>query len=125
MKDPTEVFRMQWEMYEGSIALTQMAVVWKEVSADSSVQVVRKSDGAKTEEMIRIRRVWQLVTKGAALGIYDDEAGQLTNQFANMEVKNKAAKNGNEWFIGDVVPFERCAYIVNMNSDGSKKYYSF
>ena len=35
------------------------------------------------------------------------------------------AKNGSEWFVGDVVPFENCAYIVNMNSDGTSKYYRF
>lgn len=34
------------------------------------------------------------------------------------------AANG-EWFVGDVVPFERCAYIVNMNSDGTDKFYTF
>ena len=42
-----------------------------------------------------------------------------------MEVKNKNPKNGNEWFVGDIIPFERCAYIVNMNGDNSKKYYQF
>jgi len=50
---------------------------------------------------------------------------QNANDFANMEYLNPAPKNGNEWFSGDVVPFERCAYIVNLNSDGSNKYYNF
>lgn len=31
----TEVYRMQWELYEGSIALVQMALVWKEISEES------------------------------------------------------------------------------------------
>lgn len=45
-----------------------------------------------------------------------------------MEYINPAPKNGNEWFVGDVVPFERCAYIVNINVDNSvhdTKYYTF
>jgi len=28
----SETYRMQWELYEGSIALVQMALVWKEIS---------------------------------------------------------------------------------------------
>jgi len=39
--------------------------------------------------------------------------------------KNPGANVDPEWFVGDIVPFERCAYIVNFNSDASKKYYSF
>ena len=31
----SEQYRMQWELYEGSIALVQMAVVWKEISTQS------------------------------------------------------------------------------------------
>ena len=31
----TENYRMQWELYEGSIALAQMALVWKEISEES------------------------------------------------------------------------------------------
>ena len=36
-----------------------------------------------------------------------------------MEYINRNPVNVQEWFSGDVVPFERCAYIVNMNSDGT------
>ena len=50
---------------------------------------------------------------------------QNENNFANMEYESPAQYNGNEWFAGDVVPFERCAYIVNLNSDGTTKYYNF
>ena len=28
----SETYRMHWELYEGSISLVQMALVWKEVS---------------------------------------------------------------------------------------------
>ena len=114
----SESFRMQWEMYEGSIALTQMAVVWKEISTDSKCQIDRAASGTtKTQEVVRIRRVWQLASKGKSLGIYDDEAGQVVNQFANNEiVLNKTPSKGScvsdQWFAGDVIPFENCAYIV-------------
>ena len=101
-----------------------MAVVFKEISTDANVQIQRTTS-AKTQEVVRLRRIWQLASKGAALGIYDDEAGQLTNDFANMEYRNPAPQNGNEWFAGDVVPFENCAYVVNLNSDGTSKYYRF
>lgn len=43
-----------------------------------------------------------------------------------MEYINPAPYNDNEWFSGDVVPFERCAYVVNLNSDSTNtKYYNF
>ena len=32
---------MQWELYEGSIALVQMALVWKEISEESQHQIAR------------------------------------------------------------------------------------
>ena len=74
----SESFRMQWEMYEGSIAITQMAVVWKEISSDAKCQIDRAASGTmKTQEVVRIRRVWQLASKGKTLGVYDDEAGQV------------------------------------------------
>ena len=114
----SESFRMQWEMYEGSIALTQMAVVWKEISTDSKCQIERAASGTKfTSEVVRIRRVWQLASKGASLGVYDDEAGQVVNQFANNEITlskttNKGTCVSDQWFAGDIIPFENCAYIV-------------
>jgi len=70
----SEKFRMEWEMYEGSIALTQMAVVWKEISSQLDLQVYRAT-ATKTTEVMRIRRIWQLASKGASLDIYDDEQG--------------------------------------------------
>jgi len=125
-------------MYEGSLALTQMAIVWLEVSTKTSgsktshtdwtdtVQIKLDTGSFRSVEMIRIRRIWQLESKGLALKVYDDEAGtEIKNNFANMEVKNTRFKNKSEWFVGDIVPFERCAYIVNMNSDGTNKFYNF
>lgn len=52
-----------------------MAVVWKEISTQQNLQIVRKKNnaGTKTNEVLRIRRIWQLESKGASLGIYDDE----------------------------------------------------
>lgn len=130
VKGFTESFRMQWEMYEGSIALTQMAVVWKEISTKSDatygVQIKRSKTGF-TSEVMRVRRIWQLESKGASLNIFDDEQGQSTNDFANMEYINKVPQDPAEWFVGDVIPFENCAYIVNMNYDSNadRKVYRF
>jgi len=42
-----------------------------------------------------------------------------------MEYVNPVPMGGHEWFIGDVIPFERCAYIVNINSDGTDAFYTF
>ena len=76
--------------------------------------------------MLRIRRIWQLANNKAN---YDDQyelgVEQLTNDFANMEYVNPKPMHGNEWFIGDIIPFERCAYIVNINSDGASAYFHF
>ncbi len=95
-----------------------MAVVWKEISSKSDAQIKRSTSG-KTGEVMRVRRIWQLESKGASLGIFDDEQGQSTNDFANMEYKNPFPQNPKEWFVGDVIPFENCAYIVNMNYNGA------
>lgn len=88
--------------------------------------IARTTGSEKTEEMLRIRRIWQLENCQAS---YQDEfelgAEQLENNFANMEYSNPSPQNGNEWFMGDVVPFERCAYIVNMNSDGTDAFFNF
>ena len=125
----SEEYRMDWELYEGSIALFQMAIVWKEVSdQDSSndLQITIKANGTKSKEVLRIRRIWQLANDNTN---YDDstELGetQMRNEFANMEYTNPAAIGSTEWFLGDIVPFERCAYIVNMNSDGTDCFYTF
>lgn len=56
-----ETYRMQWELYEGSISLVQMALVWKEISEEAQHQIWRTTDGGSlTKEMLRIRRIWQL-----------------------------------------------------------------
>ena len=61
--------------------------------------------------------------------VFDDEVElgveQLSNDFASVEYVNLVDKNSNEWFVGDVVPFERCAYIVNFDSDATKFYTTF
>lgn len=129
-----EEYRMEWELYEGSISLTQMAIVWKEVATDmtphTTASKISRANSNTVNEMLRVRRIWQMQSEGATLGVYDDEnengQTQIVNDFANMEYVNPVpiAANG-EWFVGDVVPFERCAYIVNMNSDGTDKFYTF
>lgn len=50
---------MEWEIYEGSIALTQMAIVWKEVSSRSDT-LIKRSTGAEVQEVLRVRRIWQM-----------------------------------------------------------------
>ena len=96
-----------------------MALVWKEISTDSDIQVKRNiADSSATAERIRIRRIWQLANCQAT---YADEIEleqeQNKNDFANMEYISPVTFNGNEWFSGDIVPFERCAYVVNINVD--------
>ena len=134
VKGIKEKYRMLWELYEGSIALVQMVVVWKEITEQDEtgdaikpdLQLVRTSGGARTKQTFRVRRLWQMASTKLA---YDDvnEQGeeQAKNDFANMEYINKHPVNEQEWFSGDVVPFERCAYIVNMNSDGTTGQYVF
>ena len=87
----SETYRMQWELYEGSIALVQLALVWKEVSTQSDLQITIASGGDKSSEVLRIRRIWQLANNKA---VYDDEeeltVEQLSNDFANNEYVNPA-----------------------------------
>lgn len=101
-----------------------MALVWKEISTQTTIDI--NNAGAQSIETLRIRRIWQLENNKAN---YDDEnelgVEQLTNDFANMEYVNPVALHGHEWFLGDVIPFERCAYIVNINSDGANAFYTF
>jgi len=66
----SETYRMQWELYEGSIALVQMALVWKEITTQKTastdadgntilnLQVDRNTNGNQTLERLRIRRIW-------------------------------------------------------------------
>ena len=81
---------MQWELYEGSIALVQMALVWKEISEESQHQIARTTS-QNTKEVLRIRRIWQLENCQAT---YQDETElgvtQNENNFANMEYVNPA-----------------------------------
>ena len=62
-----------------------MAIVWKEISTKASgsksadafpadTNQVKRTTSSVTEEMLRVRRIWQLESKGATLH-YDDEAG--------------------------------------------------
>lgn len=86
----TENYRMQWELYEGSIALVQMALVWKEISEESQHQI-KRATSQDTREVLRIRRIWQLENCQAT---YQDETElgttQNENNFANMEYVNPA-----------------------------------
>ena len=38
---------------------------------------------------------------------------------------SKGSCVSDQWFAGDVIPFENCAYIVNMQYFGGKQHYSF
>ena len=40
---------------------------------------------------------------------------------------NPAPRHGHDFFVGDVVPFQNCAYIVNFNidKDNKTKFYTF
>ena len=102
-----------------------MALVWKEISSQANLQI-NVSSSKKSVEVLRIRRIWQLANNKA---VFDDEVElgveQLSNDFASVEYVNQVNQNSNEWFVGDVVPFERCAYIVNFDSvSATNKFYT-
>ena len=103
-----------------------MALVWKEISSKPNLQINVNSTSKKSKEVLRIRRIWQLANNKA---VFDDEVElgveQLSNDFASVEYVNQVNQNSNEWFVGDVVPFERCAYIVNFDSVSTKFYTTF
>lgn len=103
-----------------------MALVWKEISSQANLQINVSSTSKKSKEVLRIRRIWQLANNKA---VFDDEVElgveQLSNDFASVEYVNQVNQNSNEWFVGDVVPFERCAYIVNFDSVSTKFYTTF
>jgi hypothetical protein len=133
------------EFFEGSISLTQIALVWKEISTVATNQICIRnpcSSTAKSNKVIRIRHIWQLPhvwdqTKYTELN-YDDlrtsAADPNVNGFyevlyTNPEASKSSLTNNDyyQWFVGDVVPMKSCAYILNMNTetDGKKKHYTF
>ena len=89
----SESYRMHWELYEGSISLVQMALVWKEVSTQANLQIQRLSSSTTTQEVLRVRRIWQLAGNQVP---YNDEfeststTQQVRNDYANMEYVNPA-----------------------------------
>ena len=80
-----------------------------------------------TREVIRLTKAWHLPYYNTA-GTYDDHEDGATNDERQeiFSIPNPSDTSGN-WFSGDFVPFQQCAYIVAMHSDsdGSAKYYSF
>ena len=129
-----EEIKITWEMFEGSLALTQVGIFWKEYSRKATDQISGTAGAAKTLEVMRLRRAWHLPYYSAT-GPYDDEEDGTTNQNRQelITVHNPTDKtDAHQWFAGDVVPFQHCAYLVNFNSQdeshltlSNQKYYSF
>ena len=67
-----EEIKITWEMFEGSLALTQVGIFWKEYSRKATDQISGTAGGAKTLEVMRLRRAWHLPYYSAT-GPYDDE----------------------------------------------------
>lgn len=103
-------------MFEGSIALSQHGLFWKEITTEGSKQIYRRGTGKESSEVIRIRKVWHFKNQKAS---YDDTRNdaESTNDANQYVHANPAPRNGHDFFIGDVVPFQNCAYIVNYNID--------
>ena len=64
----SETAYREWEMFEGTLALTQWAIVFKEISTDSALQIA-VNGGQNTRQVVRIRRIWQIPNDGSN---YDD-----------------------------------------------------
>ena len=67
-----EDVKQEWEMFEGSIALTQVGLFWKELSKSSDHQIKSTQGGSLTYEIMTLRRAWHLPYYSDA-GAYDDE----------------------------------------------------
>jgi hypothetical protein len=85
--------------------------------------------GAYTTEVIAINQFWQLPHSGVP--DYDDlrtgSADPLINDFLRVPYTNPMIgptysdlpeQSTYQWFVGDIVPMQSCAYVVNMNSIG-------
>ena len=96
-------------MFEGSIALTQVGIFWKEISVRDEDQIYSSiSSFSRTDEVIRIQKVWHLPYYPDAPGAYsDDDADGNVNieRQEVVEIENPSNNSPSEWFVGDVVPF--------------------
>lgn len=103
-------------MFEGSISLTQVGIFWKEFSNEASHQYWM-SGSATTSEVLRIRRAWHLPYY-TDKGVYDDETDGNTND-SRQELINiyNPSDSGHDYFAGDVIPFQHCAYVAAFFSD--------
>ena len=77
---------------------------------------------------MRIRRIWQFPNPGTS---YEDNvpADPVLQDSFQVIYTNPNPINADGWFMGDVVPFTRCSYVVNLASQLSgstlTKYYTF
>ena len=100
----TEAIRQEWEMFEGSIALTQVGIFWKEYSNYAADQIGITSS-LSTSEVLRIRRAWHLPYYSDA-GAYNDETdGNQNDSRQELISVHNPSDRGTEYFAGDVVPF--------------------
>lgn len=98
-------WRLEWEMFEGSIALTQVGIFWKEYSRASADQICYDTGCAETKEVLRLRRAWHL-PYDSATGAYNDARDGNTNLEKQelISVPNPSDR-AHDYFAGDVVPF--------------------
>ena len=73
---------------------------------------------------MRIREAYALVNPG---NNHVDLTGTQNEQRQFIFEDQVTSDNNYGWFVGDVVPFQTCAYVVRMtsNANADEKYFSF
>ncbi len=108
--------KLDWVMFEGSIHLLQSGVLWLEITDDSRYQYRLTSGGDQSKEVMRIREAYALSNPG---NNYVDLVGSENDQRQFIFEEDVTVANNYGWFVGDVVVFQTCAYVVRMQSDAS------
>ena len=108
--------KIDWVMFEGSIQLTQTGIIWVEVTDDSRYQYDIDNSGTSSTEVMRIREAYSLANPGNQ---YVDLVGDENVQRQFIFEDDVSDTNNYGWFVGDVIPFQTCAYVVKMQSDSN------
>lgn len=115
--------KIDYVMFEGSIQLHQTGVLWVEVTDDARYQQKIRS-GSTSIEAMRIREAYSLANPGNE---YLDLDGDENIQRQFIYEDDVTADNNYGWFVGDVVVFQTCAYVVKQtwDTDNDEKVFTF
>jgi hypothetical protein len=120
---------LDWEIFEGSIPLTQGGMFFKEISDDTRVQHMTKGStntaSNRSNQVMRVRQAYAMANPD---NNYVDLVGSENQQrqFIFEDDVTDAFPQG--FFIGDIIPFQTCAYIIKMRSaydTATTKTYTF